>query len=309
MQVLQDVYNEVTGRTETLSKSISINHRADFESIRQLNKKIEQLCEQYNITTQKCSVTIFLVDDQREVFSSFERFSCFDGSNLSPTESVHLEYEFLIILPKSARPQPYKLEIHVNSRVATWKSAQQHDFQRQRIFFLLPPMTGHIEVEYVDYNVARNFVDNVDKWFEGLPKSKTSTTLRIAKTYSHYLSTLLPIFSVFVVVIFSLSFSRELFDEFPEDESRLFSALALVFGAISILGRATSSIGQFVGEQIHQLHPTSYITLNRGDEILVREFMQFKARRKWAAFTATAIGFSLSVGASIAAHLVIRAFS
>lgn len=42
-QVFQDVYNEITGKKEKLSKNIKINHVTKKEDMIQLNEKIKQI--------------------------------------------------------------------------------------------------------------------------------------------------------------------------------------------------------------------------------------------------------------------------
>ena len=90
MQAIQDIYNEITGKTEKLSKSYRNDHKTSFEVIEQLNIKIYQLYEQYNIIEKNCNVTLYHIDDCKEVYSSFERFKLYDRSSTSPIENIRL---------------------------------------------------------------------------------------------------------------------------------------------------------------------------------------------------------------------------
>lgn len=125
MQAVQHIYNEITGRTEELSRTYTINHCVSFDDICQLNIKICQLYEQYNIVSKNCSVTIYHVDDQKQVFSSFERFELYDRTTLSPVENIRIEYKFLIVLPKIQKPQSYEIEINIHSRAAIVQRAKR----------------------------------------------------------------------------------------------------------------------------------------------------------------------------------------
>lgn len=73
MQAVQHIYNQITGRSEQLTRLYTINHSTGFDDLGQLNAKICQLYEQYNIVSQNCSITLLHVDDQKQTFSSFER--------------------------------------------------------------------------------------------------------------------------------------------------------------------------------------------------------------------------------------------
>tara|TARA_R110001592_G_C13044445_1_gene739594 strand:+ start:809 stop:1237 length:429 start_codon:yes stop_codon:yes gene_type:complete len=108
MKIVQSIYNEITGKTERLSQTLRNNHDITFNDLKQLNIKIRQLYEQYNVVSKNCAVTVFHVNDCKEQFSSFERFEIYDSSNTSPCENVRLEYNFLIVLPGTQKAQPYK---------------------------------------------------------------------------------------------------------------------------------------------------------------------------------------------------------
>ena len=57
LQTLQGIYNELTGKSETVGKSYSKPIRVKFSDIEQLNHKITQVCEQYNVadSSSKCN--------------------------------------------------------------------------------------------------------------------------------------------------------------------------------------------------------------------------------------------------------------
>lgn len=44
-QVVQDIYNEITGKKESLSKSVSVNHKTSYEDIMALRHRVEQTLE------------------------------------------------------------------------------------------------------------------------------------------------------------------------------------------------------------------------------------------------------------------------
>jgi hypothetical protein len=88
MQVIQDLYNKLTGKSEKLTRTFRLNHTTTYEDICQLNTKITQLYEQYNIKGHNCTITLFHVNDSAERFSSFEKFQSYDSSSLSPIENM-----------------------------------------------------------------------------------------------------------------------------------------------------------------------------------------------------------------------------
>ena len=172
MQMVQDVYNEITGKTENISKSYRLHHKTSLVDLEQLNIKIHQLYEQYNIIEDNCNVTLYHVDDCKEVFSSFERFKLGDKSSLSSVGNIRLQYNFLILLPKTNRPQPYKIEVDIHSRAAIKQKASKEHGMARRIMHIVASRTAILEIEYIDYTVARNFRTAIDSWFNGLEQSK-----------------------------------------------------------------------------------------------------------------------------------------
>ena len=59
LQTLQGIYNELTGKSEEVGKSYNKPIRVKLTEIEQLNHKISQACEQYNIVSGNCSVTVY----------------------------------------------------------------------------------------------------------------------------------------------------------------------------------------------------------------------------------------------------------
>ncbi len=124
IQVLQNIYHELTGKTEEVSKSYNAPFQVVHGDFEQLNHRVSQVCEQYNIRAANCSITIYYVNDTQETFSSFEKFRAFNAGSTSPVESVLINYNFLILLPKLNQPQSYTLSIRVASRIAVEKKMQ-----------------------------------------------------------------------------------------------------------------------------------------------------------------------------------------
>lgn len=52
LQQLQQIYNEPTGKDESLSKYFRTPVRVEFDDIEQTRHRIAQTCDQYNITSQ-----------------------------------------------------------------------------------------------------------------------------------------------------------------------------------------------------------------------------------------------------------------
>jgi hypothetical protein len=266
LQVLQDVYNEVTGKAEELNKFYETAFRVRMEDLQQLHYQVKQLCEQYNVKSENESVTIFYEEDSREVFSSFDRFKISGSTSLSPVESIVIKYNFLVVLPKSRRPQSYSLSIRLASRVTL-----SHKMRREvpRSFFRIMEMGGRnatVTVKYVDYVVARNLLGGVDRWINGLPAYEFPKWFTFIRRYSEHVRHTL----MYALGAFGAYLYLSLVPEYVPRHAPDFQVLSYfaILGSLSIFG--LFRLGRYLGSQVElaldESQAISYIQLNRGDE-------------------------------------------
>ncbi len=164
LQVIQDVYNDITGRTERLGRYFFDAHRIEFSDIENLHRSIEALMEQYHCMGSNCSITVRYIDDKTERVSSFQKFAAQGTTRNECVEEFELEYNFLIILPKTNEARPYTLEVGLRNTMALPKkmeNLQASDIQR-RISFESMRLTGRMTIEYVDLAVARSIEAQVE---------------------------------------------------------------------------------------------------------------------------------------------------
>jgi hypothetical protein len=191
IQVLQNIYHELTGKSEEVSKTYDEAFHLYFNDFKQLNLRIQQTCEQYNICSANCAVNVFYINDTKDTFSSFERFEAFNTGSSSAVESILLTYNFLIILPKLAQPQSYTVTIRIASPVSIQRKMNDGIFDVPKIFRLMGgPRTAVVSVKYVDYAVARTLLNTIDEWFMALPQSKSGKLWLFIRKHTDYVSLL-----------------------------------------------------------------------------------------------------------------------
>lgn len=278
LQLLQDVYNEITGKSEKLSKRYDVNFRIQFADIQQLHHLVGQLCEQYNIKAHNESVTVYFEEDSQNLYSSFDRFSMIDESSVSAVEGVQITYNFMVVVPKSRRPQSYTLKVMLDSRVVDLKKMRADDFPRPMIQ-ILGKRTAHVDVEYIDYVIARNLIDGVDRWISGLPTYDHPAWLKTLQKYSGYIRQIfryglgtLAAYYVFKLVPVYVPSSDPDFEVLAK-----FTILGSL--AIFILFRLGFFLGRRVENALDDFYPLSYIRLNRGDERVIADARRSKTRQ------------------------------
>jgi hypothetical protein len=304
MKAVQQIYSEITGRTESLERTYKNHHSIGFDDLCQLDAKITQLQEQYNIVSKNCSVTLFHLDDQKQTFSSFERFKLFDRTTLSPVENVRLEYNFLIVLPQMRKPQSYEVEINVHSRAAMVKRANGDVGMRNTMFYeFFSPNTAHLEIEYVDYTVARNFQGAIDGWFKALPEQESGWLLTPLKKLTGYYifafrMTLVTAFLVSCYAYFSDALAR-----LAPSDVVFYRAAVVTFGGMLLMSIVSGKLGSVAADAIKRVQCKSYVNLTRGDEIAFKS-MSASNRRSWLKAIASVV---IAIGVKVlAAYAVSR---
>lgn len=271
IQTLQGIYHELTGKSEDVSKTYNKPFQISLADLEQLNYRVKQCYEQYQIQTDNCSVKVFYVNDARDTFSSFERFASFNAGTTSAVESVLIEYNFLIILPKTHKPQTYKLSIRIASRVAIEKQFQ-HDgpFRIRQIIKLMASQTAVVNVKYIDYVVARSILNTVDSWFEGVKTQFVSKPWKYVTRHTHFLPHISRYF-VGACVAYLIYANSRTFLPASTDLHQLGVFLLLAFVGLFAAYHLASHLGSAAEASIDNWSPLSYLSLTKGDESLIEE--------------------------------------
>ncbi|MGA4349618.1 hypothetical protein ACI2VA_04345 [Ralstonia nicotianae] len=301
IQTLQGIYNELTGKSEKVGKSYSRPFQIGFSDIEQLNKKIEQAHHQYNIVASHCNVTVYYVDDTRDRFSSFCRFALHNAGSSSAVESILIKYHFLVCLPKTKRPQTYTVSIRMASRVAITKRMMSEFYGAPPpIFRLMGNRTAVVDVEYVDYMVARNFLNIIDEWIKFLPAAFENKFLNWLQRRSHAIPRIARFFSTMFVgstllIIAPHFISKESIDLLAF--GRFYGCGLLgVYGAYA----ATSWCAGWIEDGLDEYSELSYLKLTKGDE---KEISDAGRGNKFS-FVKGVGGFVLTVCISISTNLI-----
>ena len=279
MQIVQDMYNEITGKKESILKRYRIHHKTTQEDLKQLNIKIHQSCEQYNIVGGGCNVTVYAVNDCNQTYSSFEKFEIYDQTSLSSTENIRLQYNLLIVPPKINRPQSYKIEIDIHSRAATKQKASKAHGMSRTIMDIMAPYTGALEIEYVDYTIARTLRETIDSWFEGLEQSKENKYLNFLQDNSHNVSLVTRYLSALFICIYFFGQSESWLTDQSSPE-QLFKIALVAFGTVFIVSGIAGRFGTEIGRAIDNIQPLSFLKLTRGDEKAISELEEGNSRNK-----------------------------
>ncbi|MCS6236322.1 hypothetical protein G3495_14490 [Shewanella baltica] len=274
LKVYQDIYHQITGRTEKISKKYSDNILLDFSEIEQLHYKIMQLCDVHTVIANNEVISVFHEKERKEQFTSFERFKAYNSNATKPTISVVLRYNFSIILPDRKQTQEYIITIKLTSRVTMLQAMEEEipPFMRGRFVSFADQHTAEVSVEYADYIVARSYLEAFDEWIEGCNSKQSNRFLDLAQAYSYVIPKALKLLMSSVLIFYCLkSVPTFLSSTSPQDWGRFF---VIFGGAFYFVISISETSGRIIEKSIDSIQLMSYLKLNKGDEKLISKFSE-----------------------------------
>lgn len=281
LKVYQDIYHQITGRTEQVRKRYSDNLLVEFPELEQLHFKIKQLCDVHTVIACNEIVSVFHEKERKEQFTSFERFRAYNANAASPTVSVLLKYNFSLIPGGLKGPQEYILSIRLTSRVALLRQIEQEapPMLRGHLAGLVATNTAEVSIDYADYVIARGFLEAFDEWIGGCKKNPPIAWLDTLRAWSHFVPSAARLVAGGLITWFAFQSIPTFFSAAttPEVWARFF----VVFGGGAfLLLTLFGAMGSLVEQAIDGYPILSYLKLNKGDSNLIDDF----GHRKKAVF-------------------------
>lgn len=270
-----------------------------------LNEIIEHTLQQYAIASVNCCVNVFHIDDNKEQYSSFDRFKLYEVGKPTPVESINIEYNFLIILPESKKSRSYKISINIYSIASLKKRLKDESDGVIPIFRYAFSNTARYKIEYIDFAVARTLQSAIDKWFSGLESSKKKKHLAFLQRNSHFFS---PIFKYFAAIFSSIAIiiTVNKFYEINIGTKDLLLSILTCFMFIFITMGISESLGKILERRIDSISPNSYLKINRGDDKAIIELESENKSNYIRGTLSIAIAFFINIVSSYIFYLIQR---
>lgn len=277
LKVYQDIYHQVTGRTEQIRKRYSDNLLVEFPELEQLHFKIRQLCDVHRIIACNEVISVFHEKERKEQFTSFERFRAYNSNSASPTVSLVFKYNFSIVPSGIERPQEYVVSIRLTSRVAMLQQIEEEapPFVRGHLAAFVTQNTAEVTVDYADYVIARGFLEAFDEWIKGCKKTPPVPWLNPMRRWSHFFPGFAKLIAGAVISGFAFHSIPVYFSEAttPDIWARFFVVYA---GGALIIVPVMGAIGGLFEEAVDSIPILSYLKLNKGDSNLIEGFSMRK---------------------------------
>ena len=300
LQVFQDVYAHLTGRSETLSRRYESPFQVGFAEIQDVHLKLEQILEQYHVSQSTASFKVTHIDGTSHTHGNWEHFETLRRQYTCAIEQLEIEYNFLIVLPKVQSPQPYKIRVQIVSAVGVNERFQKEFANGPKVFRLLwgPPVM--VNIKYVDYAVARSVLGVLDEWSKGLKTDSIGPKVRKAQQWSGAFSNLV-CYSLTGIGFYLAWRSLVGFEQSPSGEE-IAGLVLLALGLVWGINRVGLHVGRMAESAIDSWQLLSYVRLTSGDDRQIE-----KASKRNKVTIAKVIGsLLLGVIASVVANFITK---
>ncbi|WP_324131914.1 hypothetical protein [Bosea sp. (in: a-proteobacteria)] len=177
---LQAIYHAATGKTENLSKGLSGNvviKHSDFDRLYRMLIDQTDIYEQ--VIAPVVTVVVKNANDKTVTYSSWERFLALQVNNHDITSDAVIKIEFVLKLPNTAVSQRCVINIDLDSSLpiidrGSKNSSNDDGFGFFILFAQREWKTVQISIDFVDFLVAKAFVNITEEWFSSLEKTPTS---------------------------------------------------------------------------------------------------------------------------------------
>ena len=119
-----------------------------------------------------------------------------------------------------------------------------------------------IDIEYIDYVVARNMLSTLDSWVKEIEVAKKQKALELLQKYSHWAPRIASLV-LFMVAVYAAVISTDLVSFPAADNAFLAKYLLSSFGFIVGFFFLGVILGGFVEGAIDRVEEVSYINLNK----------------------------------------------
>jgi hypothetical protein len=203
LQNYQDIYKQLTGRSEARVTFQKERHRITMEHIQALHQDIQRTAHLMTLISSSMEITQRSEDDTHERWSGMEKFRAQGPEITQITTDVELVYNMLIKLPHAENPGIYKIKIGLRNELYNLKEHRKNDSELSEVKFIMMSQmaTARWEVEFTDMSVARTFSRVISDWYDRLPKHPVPAAEKLSEHSKAYIAPTVRLLSSIIVAI------------------------------------------------------------------------------------------------------------
>lgn len=271
-KLAQAFYSEITGKSEKITENLTRSFVLTIENVQQLHQRIIQSTTQYNVASANVAFSVEYRNDSSERFSSIERFMTHAGSKGIAVSEVYINYRFLIILPETSKPQEYRINIRLISRVVKLEEIRE---TMGELSFSIPlwefdsGSTCRVSIDFIDITVANSFMSVVKNWNNGLDEVDTNMFVKKIRPIAKHMPSAFQYGLLFAGSYYTLDAIDQYFSAPQAHTTAMFILVAFLFNFIMW------KLGNFTGSKteshLNGSYEMSYISFSGADKKLAQE--------------------------------------
>lgn len=164
--------------------------------------------------------------------------------------------------------------------------------------------TAFIEVEYVDYMVAKNLVRVFDEWYGTIKKNKANKIMRFIQNKSDSIPDLLSFSAASISFVTVVDIMPKYIDVFSANFLIFGQFVAICVFMVFVAISFAKILGEIVENSVDKWSVISYIKITKGDELAISEANRLNRRSIISAILGTVFSFSMSVLGKVSAHIL-----
>lgn len=271
-KMAQAFYSELTGKSEQISEKFTKSYILTINNIEQLHQRIIQSTTQYKVASASASFSIKYQNDSSERFSSIERFKLHAGAKGVPVEEVDISYRFLVILPETKKPQEYRINISLLSRIVKIEDLRR---KIEEINISIPlwqfdnELTCRASIDFTDITVANAFMSVIKSWERTLDQVETSSLIKNIRPFAKYMPSVFKYGLLVAGSYYTMGVVDKYFLSPEAHTTAVFILIAFIFNFL--LWRVGINAGNKSERHLNQLYEVSYIYFSGADKKLADE--------------------------------------
>lgn len=267
-QSIQEFYHEIVGEKENIKKRFTEPYQFEMNDIEHLHNTIEQVAKTYQLKTSNYKISHLSTDGNNLSLPSFDQFKLFSQSNTNATKAITLEYNFLIEHSETKKNHNYKIIINIISGIAIFSEVQE---EVPKLFWSsILYDTGRVQIEFVDYAIAQNFMSTISSWFHSRKVARNSKIFLKLQANSHWAPHALKfIFLIISVCLLISARENTWLSLFGVNSSETFILVGL--STVFIMTEIGYKFGKTIEKAIDRIWRLACIKINSGDNTLYKK--------------------------------------
>lgn len=271
LEIVQELFKQFTIKSNKLAKIYPNNVVISGDDICRLHQSILEAFRVFKIETASLFSQIYYGDGTNVRHNSPNDLLDSASKQSAETESVLLQYNFLMSIPNTKELQKCELSIRMISRMVIEKKIESElGSNPAKLMLSLMVRAVIVEIDHGNIIVATSISSIIDKWVSTLHQNELSMTMKFLKLRSSSIPIILARISAIAAALVCLNQATDIGAELDQ-YIKIATWITFSFVVILMSHTISRALGQYIEYRIDAWSPLSYISLTKMDEISVKK--------------------------------------